>query len=410
MNRIKWQHLRLKVIQGIRSSFAKFILVFSLIVISAKVIWIIAPAWSGFEGKTLWDLLELIIMPLVLASGALWFNRQERNAEREIAIKRTQDDRELSTERRQNDALQAYLDKMTELMLEYDLRNSSPYSEVRGIARARTLTILSDQNSINKGSIINFIYRANLISHDPVISMADADLSNAHLSNTNLTASNLSSVNLSKADLFLADLSQATLSNANLSRADLLDSRMVSANLDKADFEYARLMNVEMQGAHANNAIFAHADLAGAELDGADLNSASFSEAWMSGASMTEANLTLADFWKAELGGAILARANLRNSVLRKANLIGADLSYADLTDASLEGAIIDRVILRGATLLNTKGTGIKLKQAWSLRGAIMPDGSRYSGQFKLKGDILDAQQQGINPSDRDAMAQWYKG
>lgn len=30
--------------------------------------------WTGFPTKTLWDLLELLIVPVVLAFGALWFN------------------------------------------------------------------------------------------------------------------------------------------------------------------------------------------------------------------------------------------------------------------------------------------------------------------------------------------------
>jgi hypothetical protein len=41
-----------------------------------------APAWTGFGGepaKTLWDWLQLLIVPAVLALGALWFNYTQKN-------------------------------------------------------------------------------------------------------------------------------------------------------------------------------------------------------------------------------------------------------------------------------------------------------------------------------------------
>ena len=45
-------------------------------------------------------------------------------------------------QRAQDPALQAYLDQMSTLLLEKDLRNSEEDSEVRTLARARTLTVL----------------------------------------------------------------------------------------------------------------------------------------------------------------------------------------------------------------------------------------------------------------------------
>jgi len=43
---------------------------------------------TGFETKTLWDWMELLIIPLVLAGGALLLNRSGRNLERHIAADR----------------------------------------------------------------------------------------------------------------------------------------------------------------------------------------------------------------------------------------------------------------------------------------------------------------------------------
>jgi hypothetical protein len=45
-----------------------------------------------FRGKTLWDFLGLLIIPVVLAMGALWFNRQEKEREQYIAKDRQQEE------------------------------------------------------------------------------------------------------------------------------------------------------------------------------------------------------------------------------------------------------------------------------------------------------------------------------
>ena len=51
-------------------------------------------------------------------------------------------ERELAEQQAQNDSLQTYLDQMGMLLLEKDLRSSKEDSEVRTLARARTLTVL----------------------------------------------------------------------------------------------------------------------------------------------------------------------------------------------------------------------------------------------------------------------------
>src|SRR5918997_2561574 len=70
--------------------------------------------------KTLWDWLQLFIVPLALAAIGLWFSVQ-------------QDTRQqlLEEQRAQNAALQAYLDQMSQLMLGGDLLSSEEVSEVR---------------------------------------------------------------------------------------------------------------------------------------------------------------------------------------------------------------------------------------------------------------------------------------
>ncbi len=83
-------------------------------------------------------------MPAALAIGVYLLNRAQR--ERELQAQAAQRERELEVEnqRAQDVALQAYLDQMSQLLLDKDkpLRQSQAHDEARILARARTLTVL----------------------------------------------------------------------------------------------------------------------------------------------------------------------------------------------------------------------------------------------------------------------------
>jgi uncharacterized protein YjbI with pentapeptide repeats len=301
--------------------------------------------------KTLWDWLQLFIVPLALAAIGLWFSAQQDAHQQKIEEKRAKSDRHIEEQRAQDAALQAYLDQMSQLLLEGDLLDSKQDSEVRTLARARTLTVLTRLDSRRKGSVVQFLYEASLINKEnPVVSLSDVRLSGANLSHLEL-----SNANLSEAELKGANLSDANLSDANLSEAELKGANLSDANLSDAN-------------------------LSDAKLDGADLSLANLPGADLSGANLSDANLSDANLSDAKLDeGAVLSLANLRRADLSGADIGGgtflfdADLRRAELNNANLKGAY-----LRGASLREAEGvTQEQLeKQAETLEGATMPDGS----------------------------------
>ncbi len=63
--------------------------------------------WTGFGGKTGWDWMELLIVPLVLAVGAFYFNYEQGRQQREMEETRAQEER-----------LQTYLADMGNLLID----------------------------------------------------------------------------------------------------------------------------------------------------------------------------------------------------------------------------------------------------------------------------------------------------
>lgn len=119
--------------------------------------------WStGFTEKTLWDWLDLLIIPAVLALGVLWVNWISQRNEQRRADRENQIEREIASERNQETVLQTYLDRMTELLLKENLRNSQPEDEVRTVAKTRTLTILRSLEKERKNTVLGFLVEAEL--------------------------------------------------------------------------------------------------------------------------------------------------------------------------------------------------------------------------------------------------------
>jgi hypothetical protein len=125
-------------------------------------------------GKTVWELLRVLILPAALALGGIYF------AERRAVI-----DREIADQRRQDDILQTYLDQIGQLLLDKDrpLRQSKKGDEVRTLAHARTLRALKRLDAERNRSLLRFLQDSRLVgeSKDPIISFDTADLVRADL-------------------------------------------------------------------------------------------------------------------------------------------------------------------------------------------------------------------------------------
>ena len=195
-------------------------------------------------GITLWDWIKLLIVPAVIAAGiatgSVWFNRQQQVREMQIASQRAMDE-----------ALQAYLDQMSQLIADKErpLRRARPGDDLSTVARARTLTVLTRLDGERKRSVVQFLYESGLILRvRRVLDLRGADLSGVNLIRVVLIAINLYRANLSRAKLNGAHLEGADLSWANLKEAELPVAHMEKADLNGANLEGAKLQGADLSG------------------------------------------------------------------------------------------------------------------------------------------------------------------
>jgi uncharacterized protein YjbI with pentapeptide repeats len=233
-------------------------------------------AWdrTGFRGKTAWDWMELLIVPLVLAVGALLFNLSLSARQLETEERRAAAQIEAEDQRAQEERLQTYLEQMGTLLIDEGLLDSEEDDEARYLARARTLAVLRRADDSQKRSVVEFLSESGLAGGrggtDPVVSLANADLTGADLDLLD--------------DLRGADLTEADLSDASLVFIELDGASLARAQLDGATLTHATLRRTDLNDADLSNANLQQADLREADLEGANLEGANLSEAELEGA------------------------------------------------------------------------------------------------------------------------------
>jgi hypothetical protein len=193
--------------------------------------------------KTLWDWMQLLIVPVVLAAGTFLLTQRAKRGEEARANQQARDS-----------ALQSYLDQVSDILADdtraRSLRDADIPAgrELRVLARARTLTALGQLDGERKRSVLQFLHEAKLIEkRSPVISLDGADLKDAELADLNLSSADLKRADLRGANLRGASLIRSDLEAADLRRADLTEANLASTNLKKAD-----LSDANLRWTHAN--------------------------------------------------------------------------------------------------------------------------------------------------------------
>lgn len=253
-------------------------------------------------------------------------------------------------------------EKRAELELQLASNNAQETTLQNYLDRMTDLLLEKELLTSKPGDEIRDIARARTLSVLQVLDGTRKGTVLEFLHKSNLITSD-AVISLHQASLNGLDLLFMTnLSRANLAGAFLNDAGLVSANLKGAN-----LSGAFMRGTHLN----------GADLTGADLTDATLSESTMAEALVLSGDITIVE---------------LQDSVLDDPELSESDL-----------GEVLEGATLRGAIVTNDQLATVR-----SLKGAIMPDGSRYDGRFNLPGDISAAQMQGIDPDDPEALAHWY--
>lgn len=256
------------------------------------------------DGKTVWDWLGLLGVPLTLFVLGAWLQQeQQKRADNEA----------------KEEILQTYFDRLSVLLIDKNLivlanKSNSNSSKIESeeqelldsslnLIRARTFSILRrfEQDLDRQTSVIRFLIDSDIHGKFK-LDLTEFDLTKVNLSGVNLTGSDLRGVNFSG-----ANLTEANLSEVNLTGSDLTGANLTKTNLSRAILTLAQLTKAKLSEAQLGYANLSMADLSGANLSmtdfsGADLSSANLSGANLTGARLLGTNLSMAILTRVQFG------------------------------------------------------------------------------------------------------------
>jgi hypothetical protein len=308
--------------------------------------------------RKVWDWLALVGIGSALTLGGWIITRKQREREEAVAIERAQDE-----------ALAAYLDQMSNLVVDHKLgyehedsaegtvhkliawlqttpawpgpgedqneeSDRKEQDRLLKVAQARTIAILLGLDSDHKRRPLKLVYELGLIKKNGTNNGALIELKNAGLDHANLSELSLPTANLSRADLRVSDLSGDDLSQTDLSLADLRGADLRRANLKEAALTGANFLPYDERDPER----WSLHNLATIK----NLSKENFRPRKLRPGNRRfritarDGRLTTTELAITNLGEAILAGAHLRNAYLCGADLRDADLSGADVRGADL--------------------------------------------------------------------------
>lgn len=375
--------------------------------IGATMAFIYKFEWSGFKDKNLWDWMQLLILPLLVAAGGLLLDRQIDQREEDRAKIRSDQE----TLKLYYDQMKTYTERINPLLLRLsqikDIEKGKKFQDKElddieeslikvkpdlETIKSLTLTVLDELDSEHKSQIIRYLYNIGVIRleiprkitnsndkscsrtsrqgqdnylYESAIQLDGVDLSGIDFINKKIKFVNFCGVSLKRAKFINSDLSYANINQADLSEANL-DGAIFSGiefdNVEKIDKKYRLAMTLknnsrilqklqEKDARQTDN--FSREEfeplLDGQKLSdyGKDLSNVNLQEVDLSGVDLTGFNLE-----KSDLSGADLTKAKLHNATLKNVKLDRAKLHNIEGLESS-NG--VDKKIKLVVRILNNK-------------------------------------------------------
>ncbi|CAF1215870.1 unnamed protein product [Adineta steineri] len=212
-------------------------------------------------------------LTLILAYQQHYQGIQNRQTDLQIAktqeqlegIKREQD-LHIAEAIQQDTVLNAYLEKVSQLLLNHQFNLSSNIR--KSIIRPKTLTTIRQLDATRKTLLVKFLYESSLLlrretDDDSISNEKDVDLSDANLNGIIMGNQN---IEIERVNLFRISLSKVTLINSSFTFCFLNCANFERSILDGSSFRNSRLRDTNLF-----RTSLAYTDFTGATLSGSNL-------------------------------------------------------------------------------------------------------------------------------------------
>jgi uncharacterized protein YjbI with pentapeptide repeats len=355
--------------------------------------------------KTIWDLLDLLIVPLALAAGAAYLDLS--NKKRQFAIEE---------ERLKDARYRNYLSSMEKLILEHGLLEQNPESSCQYLAQAYTRDVIKEINGMRIGELLDFLesYRLDLIDPErPQISLRGLRFKKAIMSFRNIRRVNLAEVILHRSEWNKCTCDEIYAPYAKFFRATIHKANFNNCNFENVEFKYSDLRDTIFDSCKLNGADFFRTNLTGTVFKNCELRNVNWEKSkgldkkYRLYIEIIDGNEIKKDYPSIDLSGMVFKEADLSGK-----NLAGADLSHCDFSDANLRGANLHAARLRQAKFRGATLIDANIAEKWKLVSEILTEkgderdltGRDLRNAYLQNASLRNARLSGANLSGADLM------
>lgn len=210
-----------------------------------------SPKWMGFientsdeiKIKTLWDWLDLLIVPTSIGIIGWIYKDYEKKKEEKKQIENTN-----------NEIFNNYIKNISELILKNNLLESN--KNAANLARTLTIVALENLDGERKGQILQFLKESDVLQK--------VELLGANFKNSDLQGIVL------KNQIFKG----IDFSNSNFQNSFLDGTQFISCNLSSSNFSNSSLLNVDFNYSNLCDSILKNNDLESVKFNCAEMHNA----------------------------------------------------------------------------------------------------------------------------------------
>lgn len=459
-------------ISVIFSILALLLLIFIFVWLARFFVSISSLDWSGFRGQKLWNWLDLLIVPVMLALGAFFLN-----------LSADQRQNKLENERKQQETLKSYFSQVKDMLIKDSLQSkieskmaeknpsmnkngvyfNQPQLSFREKATIEALTsiVLRELDEKRKRQAIKFLAKSKLITYPECnskdkfrkydnynkkefISSLDLDIDSSFDSQISMSEAKLNEVDLSSLDLSCinftgTDLSGTKFDNSIFFNTNFSDSKTTpttfniktsfkKANLQNSQFDLNILYSEKFKKTFPNSLknilqlkslidLDAKSKMRVAYLKlskpKSDFNAVNLQRWNFDRINFNSAQLTNSDLQDTEFINSILDGVDFTNSDLRRSKIHFSSANKVDFSKAYLDKAILKIIMLREAIFDNAILTSTHLSGS-NLTGAKFRSakllGTQLDNSILVKADFTNANLESANFKGADLSNAIFKG
>lgn len=211
-----------------------------------KIMGYVWAKFTGFDGKSLWDFADLLLVPFSLAFFAIVIERRNRKADRENAL-----DQQIEVE------FKNYIDEISTLIFENGLKAIGASEDVRVAAQVKTDIIIPKLDNRRSIIVYQFLMKTGLICSGqwqdlPLIAVLGVNLAGINCYRANLKGAILTKANFENAFLMDCDFSGALLIGAKFDNATIINSNFEHTFLYETSFQNVIQRDVSFTQANYN--------------------------------------------------------------------------------------------------------------------------------------------------------------